>query len=1341
MRRLAKAGGWLLGALILLVVVSGGAVMVAGNTDAGRGMIERLTSSLTAGTVRLDGLGGAFPGSLTLARLQLVDRGGVWLTAERIAVTWSPLRLLEHRIQIDSLQVARLHMERAPLGDGRGGAVSFPTIEVGRADLTAVELGAPLVGRAARLSLQGSLRLRSLEDADADLIARRLDGDGDYSLRLRLDPQRMDAALAVHEPADGPLENLLGLPGLGALSATLTVAGPRAAEALDLALAAGSLHARVHGTVDLTHRAADVEYAADAAAMAPRPDVAWGSVALTGKWHGAWSAPNATGRLVIDRLQLAGNTRLAHVSAELSAAGGRLGVDAAAQGLEIPGPQPRFFADDPLRLQASLQLDAPLHPLELTATHRLLSLRGHMDTAPGGAQPLTVAIHLKLPELTPYAVFTGQDVSGSALIDAHLTHRSTGDALTLDSSFSVTGGSAAWVGSVGPRVTLQLAASLTDASLKIDRLRLGAGSLALAASGSAERVVPPPATAGPAPGNPEQRGGLARFVDTLQARWQLDATDLHALSADLAGDLHASGTVGGPSTALTGAAELTSRLSVRGSPEGSVKASLRARGLPGAPSGTLAASGMLDGAPLRLEAAVDRAGAGALRVTVRQADWKSAHVEGDLTTDAQLARSHGRMTVRIAQLGDLDRLLGTSISGAADGELRFVPGRGQTRAELRLDGTNLVIGRFAGKVHLQGSGVPDAFALQATARMPDVAGSPADLAAAADLNVTARTLRLDSVSLAYHDQSLKLLAPAQVSFAQGVAVDDLKIGAQDALLELRGQLAPALDLRASLRQVKPALVNVFSPGLLADGLVEVRARLQGTTANPTGRVRLDASDIRFADDAATGLPPLAMHATAQLDGDTAAISARLDAGAASQLTASGNAPLTAAGALDLKLSGRLDVGLANPFLEARGMHATGELTTDASVTGSLSDPQVGGGITLAGGSLRDYARGLSLTDLSADVVGSAGALQIKSFNAKAASGTMGMTGTFGVLQPGMPLDLRITAKNAQPIASSVLTANLDADVRVSGNVRQRLDVAGTIHVNRATIGIPDSLPPEVAVLDVRRRGRAAPAASSTQLVIGVDVVIKAPRQILVQGRGLDAEMGGEIRLSGTTDALVASGGLDLQRGSFTIAGNKLIFSQDSKIGFDGAGLRKKIDPTLDFTAQTTIGATTATLHITGVADAPRFDFSSSPELPPDQIMALLLFGQPAAQLSALQVAQVGYALATLSGVGSGGSNPLVKLQKSLGLDRLTVGANTVNTATGGTENSGAAIAAGRYISKRVYIEGKQTTTGTSQVQVDVDLTKRLKLQTRLGNGTATVQGTTPENDPGSSIGLLYQFEY
>jgi translocation and assembly module TamB len=188
-------------------------------------------------------------------------------------------------------------------------------------------------------------------------------------------------------------------------------------------------------------------------------------------------------------------------------------------------------------------------------------------------------------------------------------------------------------------------------------------------------------------------------------------------------------------------------------------------------------------------------------------------------------------------------------------------------------------------------------------------------------------------------------------------------------------------------------------------------------------------------------------------------------------------------------------------------------------------------------------------------------------------------------------------------------------------------------------------------------------------------------------------------------------------------------------------LRTKIDPSLDFIAQTTTSTiTVASVHIYGLADAPQFEFSSNTGSPPDEIMAQLMFGVPASQLTALQLAQAGAALATLSGVGGdGGLNPLVKLQKSLGLDRLNVGA-AANTAPG-TESNGASIEEGRYLSKRVYVEAKQSTTGSSQLVAEVDLTKHLKLQTRLGNGTATVVGTTPENDPGSSIGLQYQFEY
>ena len=85
--------------------------------------------------------------------------------------------------------------------------------------------------------------------------------------------------------------------------------------------------------------------------------------------------------------------------------------------------------------------------------------------------------------------------------------------------------------------------------------------------------------------------------------------------------------------------------------------------------------------------------------------------------------------------------------------------------------------------------------------------------------------------------------------------------------------------------------------------------------------------------------------------------------------------------------------------------------------------------------------------------------------------------------------------------------------------------------------------------------------------------------------------------------------------------------------------------------------------------------------------------------------------------------------------------NGVGAAGAGTTSGGTSVTAGKYISNRVYVAATQTTQGSSQVRVDVILTPHLKLETRLGNGTATAQGTTPQNDPGSSIGLTYQVRY
>jgi translocation and assembly module TamB len=948
---------------------------------------------------------------------------------------------------------------------------------------------------------------------------------------------------------------------------------------------------------------------------------------------------------------------------------------------------------------------------------------------PAIADKRSATLELRLPDLSPLAALGGQNVRGSALVKAQLRLDAAATHLTLDASAALRGGTEIWSGAVGNSATLQMSGALTDRTITVENLKFTGRAASLTASGEVAR--PAPGSRSPSP-------------SILHTRWNLNVRDLKSLAPTLAGTLEASGTMDGPITALAGEARLTSTLSVRDSPPGKLTAAVKMHGLPSSLSGSFIAQGLLDGAPVEVDVAVERAQGGSLRALIRRADWKSAHADGDITVAPNAAQSHGQLRLAVGQLADLGHLLGTNVGGSLAGTVVLHPDPKRTHAELHVDARDLAAGRFVGNAQLTAEGAADALGFKLDVQVPNLHGAAASLSASGSLNLDARTIAVASATANYHGQDLRLLSPSRIALANGVSVDVLKIGAQQAVFQLEGEISPSLDVRASLSKVQPSLINVFAPGFLASGTIEAGARLQGSLASPTGQVRLTATDMRMADDAALGLPSLDLHATAQLAADTADIDAGLVAGTASRLSVTGRAPLAADGALDLKISGSLDVGMINPLLEARGQHAAGVLEVDATVAGSVSAPQIGGTVNLTKGSVRDYARGVSLTDINAAIVGSEGTLQIKSFTAAAAPGTVSMTGKIGVLQSGVPVDLKIKADNAQPVASKLVTANLNADVHVSGSARERLDIAGTVHLNRTLIGIPNSLPPNVAVLDVRRRGKSAPPAREKQLVIGLDVTVQAPQEFLVQGRGLDAEMSGELHLGGTTDSPLVSGGFDLQRGSFALSSNKLNFSA-GRVSFNGAGLKNKIDPTLDFTAQTTIKDTTATLHITGLADAPQFEFSSNPAKPQDEIMALLLFGAPAAQLSALQLAQVGAALASLSGVGGdGGLNPLIKLQKSLGLDRLSVGASASNTGTPtgvGTQNSGASIEAGRYISKRIYIEAKQSTTGTSQLEADVDLTRHLKLQTRLGNGTATVQGATPENDPGSSVGLLYQFEY
>lgn len=1318
MRRALRITGWTLGALVLLVLVLVAAILIAGNTAGGRALIERETASLSDGQVRLAGLGGTFPQALDLEELELRDASGVWLVAQHISLRWSPLALLARHVEIARLQLARLDVERRPVTKPSSGSTRLPRVDVEQLAIERLELGPQLAGTRVALGVHGTLHLVSLTDATVQVTARRSDGSGDYELNVRFDPARMDASLKLEEPPGGPLEHLLGYPGLGTLSVHGTLQGPRSAERVELEAGAGDLHAAVRGNLDLNTRSADVDYSIEAPAMTPRPGLSWKKVDSQGHWHGPVSAARADARLRISGLQVPGGAGAAAIDATLGADSGTVTLQAQIQELTIPGPQPRLLASSPVRLEAAIRLSESSRPLQLEVNHQLFALEARALIC---ATP-SATFALRLPELTPLAALAGQSISGESELRGTVRQDSATTHLDLDARTELTRGSHAVTGLVGGASRLQLAAALTPRALELERVALSGRSLSFSASGRAER--------GSIPGTPA--------FQVVHARYQGRLADVAALTPAAAGDVSFSGTVDGPVKSLAAELRLTANLSVRGTPRQTLEASIKARGLPALTSAQLEARGGFDGAPLALRASLEHSVSGAFHLTVPGAEWRSAHLDGDLTTGADLAPGHGAVRLQIDHLADLSSLTGTSLGGALAASLELRPTRGHTSVQARVDAENLVAADVAASVRLRAEGAPDALGVHLRVHLPNLRGEPASVEAVSRVNLSARELALERVQLQYHGQTLHLLAPARLSFADGFLVDRLELGVQHAVIEIDGRLSPALRLQASVHHVDAPLVNAFVPDTLAQGNLDVDAQLEGTPASPSGLITVAATGVRPGNDAARELHALDLHARVRLADGAAQVDANLSAGQSSQLTLSGTAPLALAGDLSLKLKGQLDAALANPLLEAHGERAAGTITIDATVTGPARSPEVGGTVDLARGEVRDYLQGIHLSDMTAHLTGDHGTLRIARFTARAAPGEVSMTGTIGVLEPKLPVDLHLLAKDARPVTSDILTANLDADIKVTGTLRERMEVSGTINLRRTLIGIPNSLPPNVGVLDVRRPG-AAPPPHQRKLVVGLDLKLHAPREVLVQGRGLNAELGGDLHITGTADTPVVSGGFELIRGTFALAGSQLTFTK-GEVSFNGAGLKGRINPSLDFTAQSFVVDATETLHITGLADAPQFELSSQPPLPQDEILARLLFGVTASQLSTLQVASIAAGLATLGGVGGSGPNPLARVQKALGLDRLSVGTAASSSSTG-SQNQGTSLEAGRYVSSRVFVGAKQSTTGFSQVEVDVDLSKHLKLQTRVGNGSATTQGTTPENDPGSSVGLTYQFEY
>jgi translocation and assembly module TamB len=141
---------------------------------------------------------------------------------------------------------------------------------------------------------------------------------------------------------------------------------------------------------------------------------------------------------------------------------------------------------------------------------------------------------------------------------------------------------------------------------------------------------------------------------------------------------------------------------------------------------------------------------------------------------------------------------------------------------------------------------------------------------------------------------------------------------------------------------------------------------------------------------------------------------------------------------------------------------------------------------------------------------------------------------------------------------------------------------------------------------------------------------------------------------------------------------------------------------LDIVAQANIQSLNATIRVSGTGLKPEINFSSVPALPEDELLSRLLFGTSITNLSAPEALQLAAAVAALQG-GGGGLNPINAVRRAAGLDRLRILPADVTTG------QGTSVAAGKYISRKLYAEVITDGAGYSATRVEFQITRWLSL--------------------------------
>lgn len=572
----------------------------------------------------------------------------------------------------------------------------------------------------------------------------------------------------------------------------------------------------------------------------------------------------------------------------------------------------------------------------------------------------------------------------------------------------------------------------------------------------------------------------------------------------------------------------------------------------------------------------------------------------------------------------------------------------------------------------------------------------------------------------------------------GYRLDPATLVLPQGKVDLAGRFGGTTAVQARFKDFDLAIVNMAAPGMGIGGrMTGALDYVQEGNAFPTATTRLSIADFRRSSLSAVS-DPVSMTMEGKLSaagGDMRGLIRRGSATlgrfvatlappgpGASWTEQLQSAPLGGG----IRYSGPADVLFS--FAGLADQQLTGGLAVAADFSGRLTAPRVNGIARANALTYENETFGTRVTQMKLDGRFTNDRLDIRDFSGRAGDGTVQASGTVGLAaESGFPMNIAVKLDRARLARSEAITSVVSGSLAITNSAANGGLIKGDLSLPETRYKVAWQGGTEIRQLQgVRRKGEsvdildqrmAARKTAAQPADWKLDIRVRADNEIYVTGMGLDSEWKTDMRVTGTTANPRVVGKLEVLRGRYSFSGKQFDLEQGI-ITFNGP----MMNPTLAIKAETGIDTVTAGLQVTGSAQQPDIAFISTPSLPQDEILSRILFGDNVANLSATQAIQLAAALNGLRG-GSGGLNPMSKLQGATGIDRIGI--------VGGDEQTGrgTSLAVGQRISNDIYVEIITDSRGFTATQLEIALSKTLSLLSKTGTNA------------GSSANLRYSKDY